>query len=540
MKNSKFKIQNLLFVVILVQFLFACNKAETSLLESNQANGKNNARMAGNEKSDSLDYYLNLDLPTRDVIEYVKKGGRLPDTKFLRDYRHLMKGGKNIDEETENYCEGGIFVFQYPGVPCSGGGTASSRLGSNTNNGASNILNCFCYPPLDDPWQNKIHAVATYGSDDRQGYYVYLPNGFNANTKVVVLIHGGGWTTGPDINQVNGWGSTYTPSNPETNNIVRNLITQGYAVVSVVYRLVQYGNNTTEILANTVTINDQIDDIEAAIEHVHTNFPNCLGINANNIQVLGESAGAHLALMFAYTRANTDYIKSVVSVAGPTNMNQMADWVKNKPKLFTCGTDFKMADPVPNAAHTHFPFYGIVDPIANAQKNIITSTVNPLTCTVANIDLLTGFWFGLPVYTTVSSSANNTDKKITDSYNLAQSCVKQVITNPLTHSAFQNISPCNTLVSTRIIPTFIIHGTSDWFVPYSKATNGMSTRLSSTGGLIGTYNTNGTGSGATIPTSSYYSTASNKHIIKLFTNSNHDVANHAQTQPDILTWFNGH
>jgi hypothetical protein len=43
-----------------------------------------------------------------------------------------------------------------------------------------------------------------------------------------------------------------------------------------------------------------------------------------------------------------------------------------------------------------------------------------------------------------------------------------------------------------------------------------------------------------IPTSSYYSTASNKHMIKKITNSNHDVANHAQTQPDILTWFNGH
>lgn len=364
--------------------------------------------------------------------------------------------------------------------------------------------------------------------------YISADN-FNTNSKVVVLIHGGSWISGPDTREVNGWGSTYTTTNPEQNNIVKNLVAQGYVVVSLLYRLVQYGDNNTDIIANTITINDQIDNIENAIKHIHTFFPTCLGVDANNIQVLGESAGAHLALMYAYTRANTSYIKSLVSVAAPTNMNQFANFMMNPPFAYTCGTDFVFASPNTTPPITHFPYYGIYDPIANINNLVITTLVSPLNCTVAGIR---PHWLIPPI--SPFTAAENINKRVTNSYRLAQSCVQQIITNPLTNIAFQNISPCSTLVATRIIPTFIIHGTDDWFVPYTKATDGMSARLSSTGGLIGAYNTNGAGSGSTIPVSAYYPTSSAKHLIKLFANSNHDVSNHAQTQPDILTWLNGH
>jgi predicted esterase len=120
---------------------------------------------------------------------------------------------------------------------------------------------------------------------------------------------------------------------------------------------------------------------------------------------------------------------------------------------------------------------------------------------------------------------------------LAQSCVSQIITNPLTNAAFTNISPRFQLNGSRIIPTFIVHGTKDRVVPYAYSTDGMSTALTNFGGLIGTYSNT---SGPAIPASNLYSTYTSKHIIKLFTNADHDVANNVQTQPDILTWINGH
>jgi len=499
-----------------------------------------------------------MDLPTRDVIQYIKNGGRLPVTKYIRDYKKLMgRTNKEMLEETQNYCEGGILVFQYPGVPCNSGGSSSSRLNNKSLNGSNSLLNCFCLNPLNDPWSNKIHAIGGYGLDDRNFYYVYLPNNFNANSKIVVLIHGGGLITGPDPEQVNGWGSTYTVggnsivTNQQNQNLVKNLLSQGYVVVSLLYRLVQYGDNNTDIVANTVSINDQIDDVEDAIEHIHTNFPTCLGINANNIQILGESAGAHLALMYSYTRANTSYVKSVVSVAGPTNMSQMANWMMNKPHTFVCGNDFVIDNPNITTL-THFPFYGIYDPVQNANNYIMTALVNPLNCTVANIRA------GL--FIIIHQASSNTQKRVTDSYRLAQSCVQQIIANPSTHSAFQNISPCSTLVATRIVPTFIIHGTDDWFVPYKFSTNTLHSRLNTIGGLIDSCNSTGKsllGNNSpslnkTIPTS--YNNSAPWHLIKTYTGWNHDVSNagpSASTIPtttngqslvqlDILTWFNGH
>ncbi|MFN8283704.1 MAG: alpha/beta hydrolase [Chitinophagales bacterium] len=510
-----------------------------------EKNSKSNAREAG-KSGDSLDYYLNLDLPTRDIVGYEKSGGRMPVTQHLRDIISSSRiGGNGYYPYT---CGNGMYIMGYPGAPC--GGNPTGRTMNNAN-----VIDCPFY--INDPWNNKIYALGNYGPDARNYYYVYLPTNFNANSKVVVLIHGGGWTTGPNPDEVNGWGSTYTVggtsniTNEQNQNIVKNLLANGYVVVSLLYRLVQYGDNNTDIMANTITINDQINDVDAAIQHIHTNFPSCLSINANNIQVLGESAGAHLALMFAYTRANTSYVKSVVSVAGPTNMNQMANWIMNRPFNFPCGTDFVIDNPNVTTL-THFPFYGIHDPIAAATNHTITGFVNPLTCTVANIKA------GLFIIQSPASA--NTQKRVTNSYNLAQSCVRQIVTNPGSNAAFQNISPCSVLTAARIVPTFIIHGTDDWLVPFKFSTNNMHAALNTIGGVKDSCNSTGKSllglNSPALPKtiSTTYPATGPRHVIKTYTGSNHDVSNaspSASTVPtttngqslaqlDILTWFNGH
>ncbi|MCC6582697.1 MAG: hypothetical protein IT271_03250 [Chitinophagales bacterium] len=205
--------------------------------------------------------------------------------------------------------------------------------------------------------------------------------------------------------------------------------------------------------------------------------------------------------------------------------------MKLPPFPFTCGTDLIVSNPNTTTL-THFPFYGIYDPNDPNVNLTITGFVNPLTCTVAGIRLN---WL-IPAVAPFTASYN-TNKRITNTFRLAQSCIRQIITAPSVTTEFNNVSPCVALDTSRIVPTFIIHGTDDWLVPYSKATSTMNTKLASTGGLIGTYSST---TRPAIPASATYATTTSKHIIKLYTNANHDVSNNAQTRPDILTWFNGH
>lgn len=536
-------------MILSVVFAYSCRKADDILKDDSTKNNtsaaNSNARLGpgtGPAVLDPLTYLMNLDNPLRDVYF----------SSFLNPatpFSSLLAGG------------GGGYP---PPVPCCSDICLTGTFQTPTSGGwCGTIIPNSTYsvyvPGMEDSWGNKIWYTAKYGTDARQMYYIYYPTTIpkTANSPIVVLIHGGGWSSGPDPIKVNGFNSVYTQASlQQSNNLVKNLLAQGYVVIAPLYRLVQVADNDPDILANTTTVQDQINDIDACITHIRTNFPSCLNLNANSIQVLGESAGGHLAMMYAYTKANPSYVKSVVSVSGPANMNQMANYIWKRPKLFAINNDYIMRDPnlVANRTDNHFPFYGVYDPNDPGAANLVVSMVHPPVTTVRDIKLYTAN-LSQPTVTTVSVSGwlLNLSKRVSNNFNLALSCIRQQSTtvgNPLTNTALVAISPCAALNASRIVPTFLIHGNDDWVVPYNFADSTMDTRLSAVGGLIGTYTSSGsTSSPAAIPTS--YSSLSAKHIIKLYGNdgtattlndghSNHDVANNTQTQPDILTWLNGH
>lgn len=492
--------------------LFACKKVEDKI----RTDTSNTASLNKKDKSssdrvgspiDSLEYYFNLISPTGAVKDFIKQGGVLPITKYVKDYRDLLYQ-KNIGNGSFPYvCSNGIVVLGYPGAVCPGGGTGS-KLNQNNSSG----LDCLTY--ILDPYGNKIYAFYMYDDkDSRQFYYVYLPDNFNANSPIVVLIHGGGWFSGPNPDNTNGWQLSYS-DNPSQTNIVKDLLTAQYVVVMPLYRLSKYGNNNTEIVSNTTTLQNQIDDIDSTIVNVRRNFPSCLGINANSIQVLGESAGGHLALMWAYTKSTTpiSYIKSVISCYAPTNLQQYGNYLKSKASgIYSCGNVFN-----------HFPFYY---PVVINDINNTYSSISPLTCAINPVQaaLYPGVIF-----------------RIVDSYNMIQSAVATVITTPLSSTLLSNYSPKNVLVSSRIIPTYIMHGDagSDKLVPYNQATDGMSTKLSSTGGIIATLTNNNL-------ITYTYSSEPNKHLIQLFPGANHTWGGTTSVTKDniranIVQWLNGH
>jgi acetyl esterase/lipase len=394
-----------------------------------------------------------------------------------------------------------------------------------------------------DAFGNNIMGFAKYGNDERNKYYIYYPDDVNENSPIVVLIHGGGWFKGPSTETLRGYPFKFALDNVDSS-YVADLLDNGYVVVSMLYRLGQLGNTESEWTSNQNGWQEQIDDIDAAITHIRTNFPTCLSLNANSIQVVGESAGGHLALMWAYTKSDLSYVKSVVSMYAPTNVNQYADYLKNiyvgtNWQTHTCGGMYQFVSVLCSlsASGSFFPRYFAYDSTSVYEFN----NVHPFNCHSPFIRtcVLNGI---TDDYNTYKSW------KIFYSYNMIQTQSKQAISNPLTNTHLQLYSPSNALNSSRIAPTFIMHGEADLLVPYLNSTNNMNTRLNNYGGLISTLvNLND-------PVPSSYQTNPNKHLIKTYDNANHgwvvtnSGSNNLQytdvvfykVRHESIAWLNGH
>jgi acetyl esterase/lipase len=476
--------------------------------------------------------YAQKTIPSIDSIKTVLKG-ITPSSYFPNSYVDSVMLAQSTSSFTgtngtpppsccNNICITGTYSVNAPGGWC----------GTNIPN------TTYSYTPgMTDPYGNAIWYTGKYGTDDRQKYYVYYPVNKTATSPIVVLIHGGAWFTGPNPSTVNGF-PTKWDTKTSTNSMVKQLLDQGYVVVSVLYRLAKYANPTENVLDNDVTLQMQIDDIGSAITHINTNFPICLNLNANSIQVLGESAGAHLALMYSYTQASTSYVKSVISMYAPTDMNKYANNLKNKYCFgtsnvcnFTCGTTFFQNT---NLKYVPCYFFTDINNIFTTIGNLSSLNYCGISAADQNYINTTGCFF-IP-------SLCNSNMKIIDTYRLLESILRKSIptANVLTDADLLLMSPYNRLVSTRIIPTFIMHGTGDNIVPYNWLGNNMQNSLSNPtlGGLINGSVYNNTA----IPTSATYATTTQKHLIKTYTNAPHgwDEASFPAIRTDVITWLNGH
>jgi acetyl esterase/lipase len=474
---------------------FSCNKDADSGLASVR---KLREGTKDDAITDSMKYYARLMSPTRDIERYVENGGKLPD-----------------NTQTMQMIGGG-------GCGCNGG-----------NCNGINILPTYCsdpacdFHPLWDPFMNRIWAVGTYGTaDERQKYYVYYPANKNPNSPVVLLIHGGGWFSGPNPDEVQGFPERFAYDDPltsadDTINLVNDLLNQGYVVVSMIYRLVKVGNNNTDILSNNLKINNQIEDVNSCVNHIKNNFPTCLNLNVNSLQVLGESAGGLLALDWAYTYGNSSYLKSAISYYTAMNFSQYATYIYSEPHTFICGDNYYME--IFNNPW-HFPFYPffIEDPIK-------VINVFPMSC---------------------SSPTLLNATVIDDGKDWLQSAV-HTGTLPVqpSSSIYTNYSPITRLTNSSYkVPTFLLHGkgNSDKLVPYTQSNLNLNTTITSNGGFVVPVINNTTD---VIPPSPSYATNPKKHMIKLFNNADHGFFNATgstykqitdSVRSNTITWLNGH
>jgi acetyl esterase/lipase len=149
-----------------------------------------------------------------------------------------------------------------------------------------------------NPQKDTTLFNVTYGSHGRQVYDIYLPALRDTTTPVILMIHGGAWKAGQkeDFNNY--------------LNVLKSKWTDA-AIVNMNYRLASNANNIhhDEIMA----------DIDDVVDHLNSNKSNYY--MSNKIAIMGASAGAQLAMIYAY-KYNSD-IKCVGSIFGPTIIN---DW----------------------------------------------------------------------------------------------------------------------------------------------------------------------------------------------------------------------
>jgi acetyl esterase/lipase len=219
-------------------------------------------------------------------------------------------------------------------------------------------------PPTNPGTLNDTTIVnIAYGGDAAQTMDLGLPANRTNATALVVVIHGGGWSTG-DKN--------------ELSFMVTGLKQRGFAVANINYRLSPKTNDNYAM---------QLDDINTAIQFVFGKAPGYT-FSTQKLYLVGHSAGAHLALSYAYTRNTNGKIKAVGSMAGPTNLFNAAyynpfpgDWQTiltpflNTPLFpITAASEarYKAASPFYQASASVPPtilFHGDADPRVYAEQS---------------------------------------------------------------------------------------------------------------------------------------------------------------------------
>ena len=146
----------------------------------------------------------------------------------------------------------------------------------------------------------QSYTNVAYGTDALQKMDVYLPQGRStATTKVIIMIHGGGWTQGDK-----------TDFTAYVDTLKRRL--PGYAIFNLNYRL------------STGTANafpTQENDVKAALEFIYAKRAE-YGISDKWV-LLGASAGGHLACLQGYKYTAPVKPKAIVDFFGPTDLVDM-------------------------------------------------------------------------------------------------------------------------------------------------------------------------------------------------------------------------
>ncbi len=159
------------------------------------------------------------------------------------------------------------------------------------------ILNIFGLGHLVDSGY-KEYKNLSYGQHERNVMDLYIPDETGDTTGLILFIHGGAWIGGDK--------SAYTENAKDCCKKYK------VAAATINYRY----------LSGTVTMADIIDDIDAAVTKIKEKGKEN-STDINKMLLTGQSAGGHLSMLYAYTKAETAAITpaAVSNYCGPTDLN---------------------------------------------------------------------------------------------------------------------------------------------------------------------------------------------------------------------------
>lgn len=158
------------------------------------------------------------------------------------------------------------------------------------------FLSCSSTKPSEaDVQSNEIKLTnVKYGPHERNIMDVYLPKDRSKEIPFVINLHGGAWTLGDKI-----WGA----------GISEYLYQHNVAVINMNYRFADDG---------TTHLPELLADINQAVRYIKSHSTEW-NVRKSGFSITGESAGAHLALSYAYKYPKD--IKAIMTRCAPTNFS---------------------------------------------------------------------------------------------------------------------------------------------------------------------------------------------------------------------------
>lgn len=204
----------------------------------------------------------------------------------------------------------------------------------------------------------------SYGNDPEQKLDLYIPKNTQENKDIFIIIHGGGWKAG-DKSQLTYFSLSMMEKFPQS------------VFTNINYRLAS---------ENQFGIPNQTDDIEEVILFLEEKLK-----YKPNFILLGNSAGAHLSMLYSYKFNDRFKIKTVVNIVGPSdlsdpNFKNYSDYTFVETRLINpvaapaCIPKTTFASPTKSIDENSPPtisFYGNNDQVIPlSQKRILDSALN--------------------------------------------------------------------------------------------------------------------------------------------------------------------
>ncbi|RDB07354.1 glycerophosphodiester phosphodiesterase family protein [Runella aurantiaca] len=166
-----------------------------------------------------------------------------------------------------------------------------------TNNWRDGVAKNAVIVPKKPAYQSLLDVPYAQGEGKENMLDAYIPENHTPDTKVLVYIHGGSWSRGD--------------KSEFPKQLIDELVgVKKYIVVSMNYRLVKDGKNLFPA---------QIEDVKKAIAFLSAQSKR-YRFNGNEFALMGGSAGAHLALLYAYAHDPNKQVKTVLNLWGPTDL----------------------------------------------------------------------------------------------------------------------------------------------------------------------------------------------------------------------------